>query len=228
MRRAGESGCSIAREELCRLYWYPLYVWARSKGHGPEDAEDLTQDFFQRLLEGRMLALADQEMGRMRSFLLKAFEYDLIDERRRQGRQKRGGGVALVPLDLELAERLWVTDREAATPSQAYERAWVNTVFRAAMESVRQRYVTRGQEALFEALRPWLDASGQDAEVSGLSEATGLNAGAARQALHRIRERFRLAVRETIADTLESPDEAAIEAEFEAFAEILTRSIPRA
>lgn len=224
VQRAGEAGCSVAREELCRLYWYPLYVWARSKGHGPEDAEDLTQGFFQRLLEGRMLALADQERGRMRSFLLKAFAYDLIDERRRQGRQKRGGGAVMIPLDLELAERLWVIDREAGPPAQAFERAWVNTVFRTALESVRQRYVARAQEGLFEALRPWLDGSEHEADVSVMAETAGLNAGAARQAIHRIRERFRLAVRATIADTLESPDEAAIEAEFAAFAEILTRS----
>lgn len=224
VERAGSGGEKRALEELCRLYWYPLYAFARSRGHGAEDAEDLTQGFFQRLLSGGMLAQANGGSGRLRSYLLKAFEFDLIDARRHRLRHKRGGGATMVPLDGELAERLWSADAGGEGGVQAFERAWVATVLRAAMAELAESYAARGQAEVFAGLRPFLDPGAERREIEVLERELGLSPAAARQALHRLRERFRLAVRKVIAGTLENPDEAAIQEEFQAFAAILRES----
>ena len=126
-------------------------------------------------------------------------------------------------LDEAFAERLWLADAESDDPVQIFEHTWVATVFRMTLRSVRESYTSRGQERLFDVLRPWLDVAEGPADPAELAQAAELSPVAARQAVHRIRERFRIAARQAIADTLQVPDEAAIEAEFASVAKILTR-----
>jgi RNA polymerase sigma factor (sigma-70 family) len=125
---AGRSETTHARaalEQLCEIYWYPLYAYVRRRGHSPEDAEDLTQEFFARLLENKWVCRADQEKGRFRSFLLSAMNHFLSDEWDKARAQKRGGGAKLTPLKFDVAETRY--GHEAAdtiTPEQSYERRW--------------------------------------------------------------------------------------------------------
>src|SRR5688572_32879182 len=118
-----------ALEELCRTYWYPLYAYVRRSGKSPEEAEDLTQEFFARLLEKDLFAQADRERGRFRTFLLTALQRFLANEWHRSQAQKRGGGVSIVSIDASHAEeRYHAEPADASTPERLYERRWALTL----------------------------------------------------------------------------------------------------
>lgn len=204
-----------ALTELCRLYWFPLYAFARRSGWSPEDAADLTQDFFARLLEENLFARTDPAAGRLRSFLLVAFQRSLSDARRTALRQKRGGGRTVLSLDRELAEeRLQQEPSLQLPPISTYDRLWATSVLAASVGQLEADYAGAGKSDQFTALKPFLSPPTAD-EPSYEDAATrlGVTIAAARQSVHRLRERYRVTLRRHIADTLSAPTEAAIEEE---------------
>jgi DNA-directed RNA polymerase specialized sigma24 family protein len=204
-----------ALEELCRLYWFPLYAFARQRGCSPEDAEDETQAFLARLAGGNFLASAAPERGHLRTYLLSAFQHDLIDSQRRAGRLKRGGDAAFVSLDTLQAEERLAHTLATGSPSSAYDRAWAVTCLEATAAALAAEYESRSRGALFQALRPFLDPE-SDGDYAAAAQATALDPNALRQAVFRLRQRFRVLMRQTIADTLENPTEALIAEELTA------------
>ena len=215
-----------ALEELCRQYWFPLYAFARRRGHSPADAEDLTQSFFAELLTTRLFDVADPAQGRLRTFLLTAFQRRLADHHRREHAQKRGGGHQIVSIDTDAAEeRLRVELAHNETPESAFEIRWAIALLDSAMALLEQEYVAAEKTAHFAALRPFLTAA--QTHAAGYEElAVQLNVTkvAARQAVHRMRERFRQTLRHCIADTLRQPTPAAVEEELTALKLALARS----
>jgi RNA polymerase sigma factor (sigma-70 family) len=227
LRHDGETEQSrAALEELCRQYWFPLYAFARRRGQSPADAEDLTQSFFAELIDAKLFESADPAQGRLRTFLLAAFQRRLADQHRREHALKRGGGQPLVSIDLDLAEdrfRAELADHE--TPESVFELRWAVALLDAAMGSLEQEYVEAGKRPQFDALRPFLTAA--QAHATGYEELAGqlkLSVVATRQSVHRLRERFRQILRQHVADTLREPTPAAVDEELAALKSALTRS----
>ncbi len=198
--------------EICRAYWFPLYSFARRRGLPPEDAEDATQTFFVSLLEKNYLASADGNLGRLRTFLLTSFSGQIVDAYRSAHRQKRGGGVEFIPLDLhEAEERLAAA---SAGPTCSFENTWAAALVEGAAQRLEADYLASGRGPLFTALLPYLGTkAGEPPDQAQLAATLGLSHMAFRQSLSRFRERFRLALRAQVADTLRDPTEAAIDAE---------------
>jgi RNA polymerase sigma-70 factor (ECF subfamily) len=199
--RAGTPEARAALSELCSTYWYPLYAYVRRRGHGHDDAHDLTQAFFARVLEKNVVNAADPARGRFRAFLLGSLKNFLANEWDREHAQKRGGGTATLSLDFEYADERF--SREPAsplTPEMEYERNWALTVLDRAIARLRGEYERRGKERLFETLRPALVASDEEGSRAEMGAALGMSEGAVKVALHRMRAAFREALRQELAD----------------------------
>ncbi len=205
---AGPGESSAALEELCRLYWFPIYAVIRKSGKSGEDAKDLTQGFFEMLLERRTLDLADDSRGRFRSFLLTALKRFLANEWHREHAAKRGGGRDLVPLDAELAERLYTGEGEQArSPDELFDRRWALAMLDAAMAALEREYREAGRQDEFARLVPSLTAARGETDYATLARESGSTEGAARVAVHRLRKRFRALVRAEVARTVLCEDE---------------------
>lgn len=217
VRAAAGGGVSAraAMEELCRLYWFPLYAFSRQWGCCAEDAEDETQNFLTKMAAQNFLSGAVPDQGRLRTYLLKAFQNDLIDAHRRAHRLKRGGGAEILPLHSMNAEALFRETTLQPSAAATYDRLWAVTNLETALNRVEAEYAGRGRGALFEALRAFLDPSG-DQNYPAAAAATGLDSNAIRQAVFRLRQRFRAVLRQTVADTLHQPTDALIEEELRA------------
>ncbi len=212
-------------DELCAAYWMPLYAFARQWGCPPEDAEDATQEFLTAVTAGGLLDAASPDRGRLRTFLLAAFQRDLADLRRRASRARRGGNVRFVSLDAAAAEESLAADilcggTAAPSPEAAFDRAWGVSCLRQAADRLRGEYHDRGRAGLFEHLRPFLDPAA-DPDYDAVSHATGLSVNALRQAVFRLRQRLRAVLRQVVADTLAQPTEAAIDAEMTVLRDVL-------
>ncbi len=201
-----------ALEELCRAYWYPLYAYVRRRGHNREDAEDLTQGFFARLLEKDYLQAAAREKGRFRTFLLVAFQRFVANEWDRSRAQKRGGDRTLVPLDAELAERRYqIEPVDDLSADRIYERRWALTLIEETVGRLRKEFEEAGKTGEFEQLKIFLTADREKIPYAEMASSLGQTEGALRVAVHRLRRRFRELFRQEIAQTVASPEE--IEAE---------------
>lgn len=215
-RDSGPSeGSRAALEDLCCLYWRPLYAFARGSGLTAEDAEDLTQDFFARVIIGQdLFGAAEPFLGRLRTFLLCAFQRDLSDARRASHRQKRGSG-RIISFDAALAEQqIAPALTTPVEPVRLFEKEWAESVVRASLNRLAERHEAEGKGELFLMLRPFISAgSAVPSSYDDLSAETGLTKPAIRQAVHRLRERFRQTIRDHIADTLNDPTEAQIDDE---------------
>ncbi|MCF7674494.1 MAG: sigma-70 family RNA polymerase sigma factor [Akkermansiaceae bacterium] len=204
-----------ALEELCGSYWMPLYLAVRRFGHSPEGSEDLTQEFFARLLEKGWLRAADREKGRFRTFLMVALKRFLANEWHRERTARRGGGFDAVPLDTELAERLYAgSGSHLLSPEQLFDKRWALTLIETALVRMEGEYDEAGRGGEFALLKPCLTAGRGGIDYRELAAALGLGEGAARVAVHRIRKRFRSLFREEIARTVR--DEAEVEEEMRA------------
>lgn len=203
-----------ALEELCRTYWRPIYAFVRRQGHGPHDAQDLTQEFFGRLLASGSFGKVDPARGRFRSFLLASLKHFLANEWDKLRTLKRGGGFRIVPLEAE-AERdetrfgvgTVVADPAgaAASPERAYDRQWALALLERVLERLRGEHVQAGKTALFEQLRSTLTADRGGLPYVEIGARLGLSEGAVKVAVHRLRQRYREVLRAEIAETLESP-----------------------
>jgi DNA-directed RNA polymerase specialized sigma24 family protein len=209
--RAGASDTTHADDALTRLYqtyWYPLYAYVRGRGYNREDAEDLTQGFFAKLLEKKWLLAADRAKGRFRSFLLTALKCFLADEWDKRQAQKRGGGQALLPLTFDTGEaRLNQEPQVTMTPEESFERRWVLTLLEEVMQRLRKEYAGEGNAALFAALAPCLAGERTAFPYADLGKNLSLSESAVKSAVHRLRQRYRKLLREEIAQTVESPDQ---------------------
>jgi RNA polymerase sigma factor (sigma-70 family) len=195
---------AAALETLCRAYWYPLYAQVRRQGHAPHDAQDLTQEFFARLLSKDYLQAADRQKGRLRTFLHLALKRFLANEWDRVRAQKRGGGQAPVAFDTAVAEQRYRQEREdTLPPDRLYERQWALTLLEQAMARLRAEYSAAGKDAEFERLKSALTAERGTIPYGEIAKDLQMAEGAARVAAHRLRKRFRELFRATVADTVE-------------------------
>ena len=192
-----------AMESLCRVYWYPLYAYVRRSGQSPPDAQDLTQEFFARLLEHGWLATADRERGRLRTFLIVALKHFLHKEWRRASAQKRGGGHTPVELDTACAESQYAVDPASGLdPDAAYDRQWAMTLLDLTMKRLEAEFATASRTGDFTVLKSCLMAAPGNIDYADVAARLGLQPGAARVAVHRLRKRFRAIYREEISQTL--------------------------
>lgn len=201
-----------ALESLCRAYWYPLYAYVRRQGRSPHDAQDLTQEFFSRLLHKDYLQAADQEKGRFRTFLLVALKRFLANEWDRARAQKRGGGQVVLPLDTEVAEtRYQMEPAPDVSADVVFDRRWALTLLDQTMARLRAEFTNAGKAGDFEHLKGCLTADRANLSYAEMAAALGINEGAARVAVHRLRKRFREVFREEIGHTVST--QAEVEAE---------------
>lgn len=209
---AGESGSGRsmdALERLCRAYWYPIYAHVRRRGHRPEDAQDLTQEFFARLLSHDSLATVRREKGRFRTFLLTALNYFLGDAFDRANAQKRGGGRRPLELDALMAEERYALEPATdETPDRAFDRRWAAALMDRAFGRLAQEQVERGKQDQFEHLKTFLGRETEPGEYEALSSELGLGPNAIAATVRRLRLRLReLALTEAL-QTVCSPVEA--------------------
>jgi RNA polymerase sigma-70 factor (ECF subfamily) len=201
-----------ALEKLCRAYWYPLYAYVRRTGQSRENAEDLTQAFFARLLEKNYLEAAEPERGRFRSFLLMALKRFMANEWHKAHAQKREGSRRHLPLPLDTAETRYAREPvNTATPEQAFEKQWALTLLETVLSQLRTDYEQDGKGRLFEALKPCLLGSRELQPYAELAAALKMSEGAVKVAVHRLRERYRERLKAEIANTVASPADVAAE-----------------
>ena len=201
-----QSGAAL--ETLCQTYWYPLYAYVRRQGHNPHDAQDLTQDFFARLLQKDYLQGVAREKGKFRTFLLVALKRFLVNEWTRGQAQKRGGGCVHVPLQGHSAETRYLAEpADRLTADKLYERRWALTLLDRVLERLRQEFVAAGKAAIFDQLKGSLMAEKGAITHSEAADALGLSEGAVKVAVHRLRRRFRELFREEVAHTVAGPEE---------------------
>ncbi len=197
-----------ALEQLCRAYWYPLYAYVRRQGYPPEDAQDLTQEFFARLLAGNYVAAVQPGNGRFRWFLLCAVKRFLLKERDRAGALKRGGDLTFVPFDAQQAEGLYRLEvADSGAPDQLYDRAWAVALVRKAHELLRQEYLSEGKHEVYERLKEFLSSDHADMTYEEVGRVLQMAEGAVKVAVHRLRRRLGNLLREQIAQTVHTPAE---------------------
>jgi RNA polymerase sigma factor (sigma-70 family) len=215
-------GSEAALSELCRLYWYPLYAFARRRGHEPPDAQDLTQGFFLHLLRNRALKHVHPLKGKFRSFLLASFQNFASDEMARGRRQKRGGDREFIFLDSEEAEsRYRLEPADYLDAEKIFDARWAMTLLGHAVERLRQEHAERGENARFEVLKVFIGVEeGRDApSYEQVAQSLGVSVAAAKTMIHRFRKQYTIILRQEIARTLSNP--ADIEQEIHALCDAL-------
>jgi RNA polymerase sigma factor (sigma-70 family) len=213
--RARDSQSPEARaalERLCETYWYPLYCYVRRRGHSPEDTQDLTQEFFARLLGNGGLALVDRTKGKFRSFLLASMNNLLANEWNRSQRQKRGGGAAHFSLDAAAAEeRYQFEPADQLTPEVIFERRWAETLIDRVTRRLQTEFAETGMAERFEGLKVFLLAGDEPTSYAEAAAKIGITEGAVRTAIYRMRQRygelFRAELAETVTSSLELEEE---------------------
>jgi len=199
---------AAALERLCRIYWYPLYAYVRRRGQPPADAQDLTQEFFARLLAGNYLQTVAREKGKFRSFLLAAMNHFLSDQRDRANAAKRGGGRTLISLDEEEAEDRYRADISTPlSPDMIFEKRWATTLLEQAFEKLGQEFAASGKAERFERLKIFLEDGTEPGDYAKLGSELGMAANTVAAAVHRLRERYRELVRAEIAHTVAAPSD---------------------
>jgi len=208
---AGDPALPGAREALaalCQAYWYPLYAFIRRRGHSADEALDLAQEYFARLLEKGVLASADPEKGRFRKFLMADCKYFLAHHHERAAAQKRGGGR--VPLSIDAADAEGRFSREPAhglTPEHLFERTWAMTLLDGVLARLRAEHERDGRAEIFDRLKPVLTDGPGGVAYSVIAAQMGTSEGAVQVAIHRLRRRYGALLRQEIAATVGSSDE---------------------
>lgn len=207
-RSADRVRAAAALGELCATYWPPLYAYVRRTGASTHDACDLVQGLFEQLLRSGGTGGADPARGRFRSYLLGALKHHMANARDHADARKRGGGAVKLAIDIAAEERR--LDRAAVdgeSPERAFDRRWAVTVLSVVTDRLRDDYAAKGKENLFEALRPFLTRDPQAGAQVEAARALGVTSGAFKVALHRLRERYRDALRREVGRTTSSDDE---------------------
>jgi RNA polymerase sigma factor (sigma-70 family) len=197
-----------AMERLLETYWYPLYAFVRGKGHAAEAAYDSTQEFISRLLERKLLHVADPTKGRFRTFLLTCLERFLVDEWAHANRQKRGGGRTILSLSApEADERYRLEPADPLTPERIYEKQWAIALLERTLSRLKEEATAAGRGEMFEALAPFLSGDDSGSPYLELAARLGMKEGALRTAVHRLRKRYGALLRDEIASTVSDPKE---------------------
>ena len=206
--QGGSPNAPQAMAELCRTYWYPLYAYVRRRGHSAHDAEDLTQEFFARLLEKEYLEGITREGGKFRSFLLTAVQRFLANQWERAQAQKRGGGETIVSIDEAIGEsRYQIEPADNATPEQLFERRWALALIDQVFRRLQDEYHGSGKSNLFDRLQVFLSGDKRLIPYAEVGAGLEMSEGAVKVAVHRLRKRYGELLREEIAHTVSSPDE---------------------
>ena len=199
---------TAALEKLCQTYWYPLYTYVRRQGHTHQDAQDLTQDFFARLLGKNYVANADMERGKFRTFLLGSLKNFMVNEWKRANRLKRGGGHVLVSFDAESANERYAAEPMAeGMPESLYEREWAVALVEQVFAVLRREYSALKKEALLNELKGFVWGEKSSASYAEVGAKLQMAEGAVKIAAHRLRQRFRELLREEVAQTVSNPEE---------------------
>jgi RNA polymerase sigma-70 factor (ECF subfamily) len=197
-----------ALAELCRAYWYPLYAFLRRQVHSAEQAEDLTQEFFARLLSQDFLRTVDRARGKFRAFLLACCKHFLANERDRTGARKRGGDCSILSLDFETAaDRYRREPADTLTAEKLFERRWALTLLDQALEQLGREYGEAGKGGLFEHLKGMLVGGVGKLSNAEIGATLGMTEAAVKKAAQRLRERYRAILRDLIAATVDGPDD---------------------
>ena len=195
-----------ALQTLCQRYWYPLYAFVRMRRYNAIEAQDLTQEFFARLLEKNVLADASPRRGRFRSFLLTAMKHFLSDQWDKAKAQKRGGSRPVLSLDVETAEsRFSLEPSHDLTPDKLFERQWACTLLQLAIERLEIDLSATGKTREFELFKAALTGDGRGVDYAHAALELGISEDAARQIAHRLKRRYRELLREELAQTLADP-----------------------
>jgi RNA polymerase sigma factor (sigma-70 family) len=211
----------VALETICQAYWQPLYTYVRRCGRSPHDAQDLTQEFFFRLLEKRWLDSADREKGKLRTFLIVALKRFMLNEWDKASAQRRGGGLAQAQFDTAFAESRLAADGHTLAPDEAFDRQWALTLIDLTVRRLRAEFAAAGKSGDYDTMKNCLLAVRGAIDYAGVAKQLGVNEGAARVAVHRLRKRFREIYREEIFQTL--TDGADLETEMSHLAAALAR-----
>jgi len=197
-----------ALEKLCRTYWYPLYVYVRRQGNSPEDAQDLTQNFFSRLLEKNYCAKADRDRGKFRTFLLGSLKNFLVNEWKRASRLKRGGDLTFLSIDANVAEDRYATEpANESNPDAAYEQRWAITLIEHVLATLRREYSAADKARLFEELKGFIWGDKSTASYAEIAGHLNLTEGSVKVSVHRLRQRFRELLRAEVAHTVARPED---------------------
>ena len=209
-----------ALEKLCRIYWWPLYGFVRRQGYSPEEAQDLTQGFFAMMLERKDFDVVRREKGRLRSYLLASLKNFLAKAHRRAMTIKRGEGRPPVPLEeLLVRERADLEAADTLSADRIYERRWALILLEQVLARLGEEYQVAGNSALFEQLKQMLGDEPDRPSQAKIAQELRMNENAVKQAFHRLRRRYRLLLREEIAQTVAVPGD--VEEELRHFISVL-------
>jgi RNA polymerase sigma-70 factor (ECF subfamily) len=219
-KEGDSSEAAGALEKLCRTYWPPLYAYIRRDGCDKTEAQDLTQEFFARLLARDYLQQLRHREGKFRSFLLAYLKNFLSEQRRKAGAQKRGGDRVFVSLDAPACEQGYLLEPvDELTPDQVFERRWAQAILQTALDRLRAEFAGRGQSVLFERLQDYQPREAGGRSYAQLGGELGMTETAVKSAVQRMRQRHRELLREEIAQTVTRPEE--IEEELRHFRAVL-------
>jgi RNA polymerase sigma-70 factor (ECF subfamily) len=201
-------GYQDALQSLCRSYWFPLYVYLRRQGYNNQRAEDYTQAFFCRILEKKVLSMADSKRGKFRSFLLSALKNFLLDEYDRANAQKRGGGRKILSIDFKGAENQYSMEpADSLTPEKLFDKSWALTVLDRTMTRLKTELTSQNKQQFFEHLKIYLTTGKDTIPYRDKAAQMNMTEGNVRTAVHRLRRRYRKLLRDEIAQTVTAEDQ---------------------
>jgi len=201
-----------ALEDICKHYWLPIYAFVRRSGQRAAEAEELTQEFIIRLIEGEYLSRADRERGKLRTFLLACLKHFLTDHHRAGQRLKRGGGSEHVSIDHALAENAYgVEPVDEMTPDVLFERRWAMSLMEQVIEKMAAPMKDDGSRQLFYAAVPFARKGAEPVSREAAAAALGMSPEATKMAISRLRQRFREQLREAVGATLGPDDDIEVE-----------------
>jgi len=203
---APESRDALAR--LCERYWYPLYAYVRRHGYDRDESQDLTQSFFARLLETKIVSAADRDRGRFRCFLLASLRNFLANEWNRARAERRGGRVQVISLDADATERQYSHEpAHNLSPERLYDRRWALTLLDVVLADLRKDMIREGKEKFFQRVKGYLLGEDPEQTYEQLGSELGMSGGAVKVAVHRLRQRYGQLIRQHIAQTVACPQE---------------------
>lgn len=215
---AAQGRAAESLEELCKQYWPPLYAYVRLRGYSEPDAQDLTQEFFARLLEKHWLEVVDPQRGRFRTFVLMAMKRFLANDWDRAHAKKRGGERKIVNMDTAAA--ISIPDRGQVSEEAVFERQWAMTLLNAVLTKLHREYEKTDRLLEFELLKPCLTAERGATDYAALAKSLGIQPASARSSVHRLRKRFRELFRAEVANTVDDP--ADVDTEIQTLIEALS------
>ena len=203
-----KAGSSEALEQLCENYWYPLYAYVRRRGFSADESNDLTQSFFAQLLEKNSIEHADPDRGKFRTFLLTSLKNFISNQWRSDQAQKRGGHLKKFSLEIARGEEKYAMEPvDSATPESLFDRRWAMTLLATTFEKLQEEYEKNNRAELFNKIKPYLVGNNDKVPYRDVSESLGITENAVKVAVHRLRKRCGVLLRDEIAQTVSTEEE---------------------